>query len=130
MAKSSSNPGPAPTTSATVTFEAWDGGMRRTNTDSKGVTYAAKYDEKDYPVKNNPNATTISLKRLNDYSYEATTKLNGKVMQVSRAVVSSDGKTRTVIVIGKDAKGRAFANVEVFDRQSQRLEGEVGEPPA
>ena len=118
IAKSLFNPGPAPTgPGGTVTFEAWGDGIQRTNPDPKGVTYAAKYDGKDYPVKNNPNADTISFRRVNAYTYELTTKLKGEVKGVNRGMVTSDGKTRVVITIGKNAKGDDFANLEWFERQ-------------
>lgn len=119
VAKSVYNPGPAPTgPGGTVTFEAWgEGGIQRTNPDPKGVTYAANYDGKDYPVKNNPNADTISFRRLSAYSYEFTTKLKGEVRGMNRGTVSSDGKTRVVIAISKNAKGEDVSNVEWFERQ-------------
>ena len=118
VAKSSFNPGPGPTRGGTVTFEAWgEDGMQRTNPDPKGTTYGGSYDGKDYPIKNNPRVNTISFRRLNAYSYEMTWKLNGEVRSVSRGSVSSDGKTRHVIAVGKNAKGEDFANYEWFDRQ-------------
>ena len=62
-----------------------------------GEGYTAKLDGKDYPYKGAFSYDAVSLKRINDRTIEETDKLNGKVMQVSKMTVSSDGKTITVV---------------------------------
>ncbi|MGA7928869.1 MAG: hypothetical protein WCA20_23090 [Candidatus Sulfotelmatobacter sp.] len=62
-----------------------------------GEGYTAKLDGKDYPYKGTFSYDAVSLKRINDRTIEETDKLNGKVMQVSKMTVSSDGKTITVV---------------------------------
>jgi hypothetical protein len=62
-----------------------------------GEGYTAKLDGKDYPYKGAFSYDAVSLKRINDRTFEETDKLNGKVMQVSKMTVSSDGKTITVV---------------------------------
>ena len=122
VAKSKYSPGPAPK-SGTAKLEAWEGGMKVT-TDGVGADdkathgeFSAKYDGKDYAYKGNPNADMISLKRIDDDSYEATTKIKGKPTVVSRSVISKDGKTRTQTQTGTDTQGRTVSNTVVWDRQ-------------
>lgn len=62
-----------------------------------GEGYTAKLDGKDYPYKGTFSYDAVSLKRINDRTIEETDKLNGKVMQVSKMTLSSDGKTITVV---------------------------------
>jgi hypothetical protein len=121
-AKSKYIPGPAPK-SQTLKQEAWEGGIKLTTetTDATGNTthgeYSAKFDGKDYPWMGNPNADTISIKRVDDNTYQATWKLKGKVTITSKTVVSKDGKTRTTTQTGTDAQGKAVNNVTVYDKQ-------------
>ncbi len=122
VAKSKYSPGPAPK-SQTLKQEASAGGMKATTdgVDGEGkpthTEYTAKYDGKDYPWKGNVNADMLSLKRIDDNSYEAVWKLKGKTTITSRTVVSKDGKTRTSTQTGKDAQGRTVNNVTVYDKQ-------------
>src|SRR5215831_2117096 len=79
-AKSKYSPGPGPK-SQTIKQEAWESGVRLTadgvDVDGKAThtEYAAKYDGKDYPWKGNANADTISVKRIDDNTYESVWKL-------------------------------------------------------
>jgi hypothetical protein len=121
-AKTKYSPGPAPK-SQLLKQEAWEGGVKLTTetVDSAGKTaraeYVAKYDGKDYPWKGNADADMISLKRIDDNSYDAVWKLKGKTTITSKTVVSRDGKTRTITQTGTDAQGRPVNNVTVYDRQ-------------
>src|SRR5687767_9628439 len=91
--KSKYSPGPAPK-SQTLKFEAWDGGLKLTadGVDSEGkpthAEYAAKFDGKDYPFTGSPNADAIALKRIDDYTIEATWKKGGKVTITARTTIS------------------------------------------
>ena len=122
VSKSKFSPGPVPK-SQMLKQELWEGGVKLTTdtVDNEGKTvhgeYAAKYDGKDYPWKGNTDADTISLKRIDDNSYEAVWKLKGKTTLTSKTLVSADGKTRTITQTGKDAQGRTVNNVTVYDRQ-------------
>ena len=122
VAKSTYSPGPAPQGN-TAKLEAWDGGLKAT---ADGVAadgkpthteFAAKFDGKDYPFAGSPNGDTISLKRIDDYTYEAVLKKQGKPTVTSRNIISKDGKTRTQIQTGTDAEGRVVNNTLVWDRQ-------------
>jgi hypothetical protein len=123
LSKSKFNPGPAPK-SQTVKIEAWgEDGVKYTadgtSADDKPThaEFQAKYDGKEYPFKGNPDADSISYKRIDANTVEATTKLKGKVTITAKVTVSADGKTRTVAQTGKDAQGRDVNNVAVYDKQ-------------
>jgi len=62
-----------------------------------GESYTAKLDGKDYPVKGAYFYDSVSLQRIDDHTIEETDKRAGKVVQVSRMTVASDGKTMTVV---------------------------------
>ncbi len=65
----------------------------------------------------NPDADTISIKKIDDYTIEVSTKKGGKPMMTLRSVVSKDGKTRTTTQKGKNANGEDVNNTIVYDRQ-------------
>ncbi len=122
VAKSKYSPGPAPK-SQTLTIEANDGGIKYTaqGENAQGapihVEFTAKYDGMDNPVTGSPEFTSIAYKRIDAHTVESTTKKDGTVMSTSRAVISKDGKTRTLTTKGKNAAGKDVHNVVVFDRQ-------------
>jgi hypothetical protein len=66
-----------------------------------GETYTAKFDEKEYTVKGSYEYDAVSLKRLGERSFEETDKLKGKVVEIDTWTVSNDGKTLTVVAVGK-----------------------------
>jgi|SRR5882724_1766349 len=122
VAKSTFSPGPAPK-SLTRTFEVngTDVKYSAKGVDAAGkptlMEYTAKYDGKDYPVAGSPDFDTISLKQVDPATSVATLKKSGKLVQTTTRVVSKDGKTLTLTVKGKNAKGQAVNNVMVFDKQ-------------
>jgi hypothetical protein len=122
VAKSKYSPGPPPKES-TLKIEAEADGLKFTvdSTDAEGkpIHYelSPKYDGKDYPVTGNPNADSISLKKINDYTIETVSKKGGDPVMTIRSVVSKDGKTRTSTYKGKNAKGQDVNNTTVSIRQ-------------
>ena len=122
ISKSKFSPGPPPQ-SATVTYEESGNGIKRTGQtvnaegNKTSFEYTAQYDGKEYPITGNPNADTISLKRVNDRTVEGTLKKDGKVVTTTRRVVSSDGKTMTLTITGTNAQGQKVKNVQVFEKQ-------------
>lgn len=46
-----------------------------------------------------------------------TWKLNGKVIQTTKAVVSPDGKVRTITATGTTPSGQKISNLIVLDKQ-------------
>jgi hypothetical protein len=83
-----------------------------------------KFDGKDYPEKpmidgkpNPDGADMISMKKVDDYNYETTTKKMGKVLTTTKMVISKDGKTLTSTTTGKNAKGETVNNTAVAEKQ-------------
>jgi GH15 family glucan-1,4-alpha-glucosidase len=66
-----------------------------------GVSYTAKLDGKDYPVKGSYFYNSVSLKRVDDRTIEETDKRDGKVVEVAKMTVSPDGKKMTVVAEDK-----------------------------
>jgi hypothetical protein len=62
-----------------------------------GQSYDAKFDGKEYPIKNDPGGTTVSLKKIDARTVEETDRRKGKVMDVIRTTVSADGKSAAVV---------------------------------
>ena len=59
----------------------------------------------------------ISVKKIDDFSFESTSKLKGKALTVAKSVISRDGKTRTVTTTGKNAQGQTVNNTAVYEKQ-------------
>ena len=123
LAKSKYDPRPPPT-SETRVYEAWEpDGVKATHArvqaDGTRVTlgFSAHYDGKDYKYTGSPDYDIIALKRVDANTIEATLKKGGKVVQTAKAVVSSNGKVRTITYTGMNAKGQKVNNVVVFDKQ-------------
>lgn len=59
--------------------------------------YRAKFDNQEQPLsgKTAASGTTVSLKRINDRSFEEITHRNGKQTYTRRYVLSQDGRTLT-----------------------------------
>jgi len=129
VAKSKYSPDPAPK-SGTTTIEATPDGFTvvadGVNWEGKKthVEYTAKFDGKDYPEKvlldgklDPSGADMVSVRKLDDYTYESTTKLKGKTLVVTRNMFSKDMKTRTQTATGMNAQGKPVNNTVVFESQ-------------
>jgi len=121
--KSRYSPGNVPKGN-TLKVEAWGTDGVKVTTDGVNATgekthteYQAKFDGKDAPIKGNPNADMVSLKRIDDHTLETTFKKDGKVMTVGKTVVSKDGKTRTVTTTGTNPQGQTINNIAVYEKQ-------------
>jgi hypothetical protein len=87
-------------------------------TDDKGqstkMSTDAKFDGNDYPWTGDPDADSISYKRVNDHTLIATTKKAGKIAEKATIVVSKDGNVTTVHFTaysqGKTVKGFTTKN--------------------
>jgi hypothetical protein len=66
--------------------------------------YEAKFDGKDYPVGKDLHST-VSLTLVDENTFEETDKLDGRVLTVSRMMVSKDGATMKVESIDKQRGG-------------------------
>jgi hypothetical protein len=79
--------------------------------------WTGKFDGKDYPVTGDPMSDMRSVKQIDDHNYDLTVKKGGKVTMTGKAVVSADGKSRTVTVSGMDATGKSVTATAVYDKQ-------------
>ena len=122
LAKSTYSPGPPPK-SSTFKYEPSEGGLKRTQdqVDAQGqathTEVLTKFDGKDYKVQGAATNNTVALKRIDDRTFEATGKTDGKVTTITRVVVSRDGKTMTSTQTGKNAQGQTVNNIMVRDKQ-------------
>lgn len=122
VAKSNYSPG-APPRSTTIKLEPFDGGIKYTTdgVDALGkrihFEYVAKFDGGDYPFKGSQAVDTISIRRIDDSSYETTLKKAGAVVTTTRTVISRDGRTRTTTQTGKNAQGEDVNNTIVYKKQ-------------
>jgi len=115
--------GPQPQ-SVTRTYEMSEGdGIKATfvtiSADGTSTTssYSAHFDGKDYPYTGNSTLDAITMKRIDNRSWEATNKKAGKVVLAGTNVVSQDGKTLTWTYKGTNAQGQPTSGVQVFDKQ-------------
>ena len=121
LAKSKFSPGPAPK-SMTITYSAAGDGLKIVADIVPGDGPAqhwemtGAYDGKDHPVKGNPNADTISMKRVDDLHGESTFKLKGKVTATNVRTLSADGKTLTIVSKGTTADGKPREDTQVFEK--------------
>jgi hypothetical protein len=79
--------------------------------------WAMSYDEKERPIVGNPDADTLSLKRIDAYTVEFTQKRAGKLASTGRRTISKDGKVMTITNKGTNAKGQAMDEVLVFEKR-------------
>jgi len=122
LAKSTFNPGPAPKSQTRVYKATADGiDMTFTGVAADGTTVNGKstfkYDGKDYPISGSADFDTLSLKRIDGNTIESTQKKAGKATGTTVRTISGDGKALTLKSKGTDAKGKAYDNVMVFDKQ-------------
>jgi hypothetical protein len=122
LAKSKSDPGPAPKGPNFSKIEATNDGLKFTNTgvNAEGKPtaneWSGKFDGKDNPVKGDPNRDTAALKKINDNTIEIVSKKDGKVTTTNRTVFSKDGKTRTSTTTGTNAKGEKVNNLTIYEK--------------
>ena len=122
LAKSKYNPGPPPK-GLMVKFEPAGKGVKTTSelVNAQGATitavYTAQYDGKDYPLTGSQVADTVALKKLPNGDVERVDKKGGKYVQTFVRTVAKDGKSMSITHKGTDAKGVAFDNVLVLNKQ-------------
>jgi hypothetical protein len=90
-----------------------------TDSDGKPIhsEWTGKFDGKDYPVTGSSTEDTRSYTKVDANTLAFTNKRGDKVTISGRAVVSTDGKTRTVTLTGTDPKGKKFTSTAVYDKQ-------------
>ncbi len=122
LSKSRFSPGPAPKSQTRAYVATADGiEMMYTGVAADGSAVNGKstykYDGKDYPITGSPDFDTLTLKRIDATTIESTQKKAGKPAGKTVRSVSGDGKVLTLKSKGTNAKGEAYDNVMVFDKQ-------------
>ncbi len=95
-----------------VTVDGIDGNGQPTHNEWTG-----KFDGKYYAVTGDPTSDTRSYRRINSRTLALSAKKGSKVALTGTITVSRNGKTRTVVTNGTDAKGKRFHNTAVYDKQ-------------
>ena len=108
----------------TVTYTAAKGDMIKctadgVDKDGKPIhwTWTGKLDGKPYPIKGSPAFDTLAYRPVNERTNETTATKNGKVVMTATIAVAKDGKSRTVTLSGKDAKGKKFTDTTYYDKE-------------
>jgi hypothetical protein len=120
-AKSTFSPGPAPKSMA-VTYSPAGFGMKIVVdvVPAEGApqhwVMTPMYDGADHPVTGNPDADTISIRRISDTKGESTLKKAGKVVAINVRTLSADGKTLTIETKGTTVDGKPRHDVAVYDK--------------
>ena len=121
-AKSKYSPGPAPR-NLTETIQLDENHYRVEGNGTAGdgnpmhLEFDARFDGKDYPIRGIPWADMQSARWVDARTPQLIQKKGGQVMMTVTCKVSTDGKTRTCTMKGKDEQGRNVSNVVVFDKQ-------------
>jgi hypothetical protein len=121
VAKSKYNPGPAPK-SMTVTYSPAGFGMKIVVDVVPGQGAAQhwemspQYNGQDHKVTGNPEADTISIKRISDTKGESTFKKSGKVTLVNVRTLAADGRTMTIESKGTTPDGKPRHDIAVFEK--------------
>jgi hypothetical protein len=76
---------------------------------ASGTMAKFKIDGKDHPTVNRKG--TISFKRIDKNTLEATSKAGADVLSTSTMTFSSGGKSRTVVQKGTDATGKPYQSI-------------------
>jgi hypothetical protein len=115
--------------SGTFTVEELGGGAQKHIYDNVGANggknhqeTTTKFDGTDspvvYPNSAPPRASrTDTYRRIDDHTYEITTKIDGEIRGMSRTVVSADGKTLTQTITGKGPDGKPIHNIAVHTKK-------------
>jgi hypothetical protein len=122
LAKSKYDPGPPPKGPNFSKIDAIVGGLQFTNdgVNAEGKPthseWSGKFDGKDNPVKGDPGRDTAALKKIDNHTFEITSKKAGNVVSKIRVVFSRDGKTRTQTGQGTNAQGVKTNNRVVYEK--------------
>lgn len=99
----------------TVVIEEIEGGLKVNS--SAGFQFTAKYDGKDYPMTGSAAANGVALRRIDANTIETVRKKDGKTVTSNITFISGDGKTRSNVFQGKNAKGEPITWIAVFDKK-------------
>ena len=95
---------PASVPAMTMTVEACCNGGRRLiyhtlNGTATLLSIESRFDGSEAPVlvAGKPSGETMAIKRVDDHHVSTVLKMNGKLFGTSKATLSADGKTMTII---------------------------------
>jgi hypothetical protein len=122
------NPGPSPKSRTLRIEPAARGSQKHTfdGVNAEGqITHSewvvAKFDGTDVAVQAlappAKTVTTNAFRRLDDRSFEAIAKMDGKRTVTSRVVISRDGKTMTQTTTGTNAQAQTVNNTTIWEKQ-------------
>lgn len=122
LSKSKFSPGPAPkseTRTYVLVGQEIKANSKGVDADGKPTAgeWTVNYDGKDRPQTGDPNADTLSLKRVDAFTTESTEKKAGKVVITGTRVISRDGKVMTITTKGTNSKGQSINDVMVYDKR-------------
>ena len=83
---------------------------------SGGYSYTARFDGKEYDVKNSPN-DTVTLQLVDSHTVDAVYRRDNQITQKDRWVVSADGSEMTVTISGTLETGQQLKETLVFRKQ-------------
>ena len=122
LAKSKFSPGPPPK-SMTIIYSPAGFGMKivvdLVPAEGKAEHWEMRpmFDGAEHPVTGNPNADTISIKRISDTKGESTLKKKGgKAMSVNVRTLAPDGKSMTIETTGTMPDGKPRHDVAVYEK--------------
>jgi hypothetical protein len=81
------------------------------------VEFTTAADGKSVPVTGSPAYDAIVVKRVGANTTESTLMKAGKVVSQNTRTVSKDGKKMTSTAKGTNAAGKAYTNVEVYEKK-------------
>jgi hypothetical protein len=82
-----------------------------------GMTYEAKFDGKDYPIRGNDRYDAVAWTRVDARTYLAVTKKNGQTVGSTKYTVAPDGRSFTRAGTAQREGGEPNKYTERFERQ-------------
>ena len=87
-------------------------GNELTMTNLEGQSYTAKLDGTEAPYKDDPQKATVSLKMLDKNTLKETTKVEGKIVAISKMKVASDGESMKVVTNYKNGTKDSYTLIK------------------
>jgi len=121
--KSSYRPGPAPKSATIAKWERDGQGLKITMDllDDKGAqghwVTTSQLDGKDAPITGGPAGMTRSVKLLEPRTFEIVTKMGGKELTTTRAILSPSGQLLRFVSSGTNAQGQAVSDIIIWEKQ-------------
>jgi hypothetical protein len=120
--KSSYRPGPGPKSPTVVKWERDGQSLKITmdGVDEKGApshsVVVSQLDGKDAPVTGGPSLMTRAIKLVDARTYEIVTRLGGKELTSTRAILSPSGQLQRFVTTGTNAQGQAVSDIIIWEK--------------